>query len=421
MPRRWRLANLSGFDLHMVGAEVVERQVREGQHPPRDRRKSSVNQLVTTDQTSTKEIAIAAGGAGSSIAPQNLGEVIRFAEVMCRADIALPPHLRGNAGACMAVALQALEWKMSPFAVASKSYAVKGAIAYEAQLIAAVVNTRSGIKGRLRYEFLGEGESLSCRVTGILDGQECEYETPPIGAITTKNSPLWKSDPRQQLGYFAARSWARRHCPEVILGVYDRDEAEHFGPTNAKDVTPSLQERLQIAKQDERAGSPAAEGFDAAFVIRETAPASGLAGNEHQSPDALSASGDHGSGVESPSGPAADQSLSQESGPEADDIEAQAEPVASPASDTLSRDDKDFLVRVFHALKAAVGPDVNVLKRQALIFTDEIGGRSDLVRAKATKIREQLQACCGDEPKIGTVAAAKYLAGLIGVEDRELA
>lgn len=47
-----------------------------------------------------------------------------------------------------------------------------------------------------------------------------------------------------------------------------------------------------------------------------------------------------------------------------------------------------FTDAVFHALKAAVGPDVNVLKRQALIFTDEIGGRSDLVRAKATKIRE---------------------------------
>lgn len=123
-----------------------------------------MNHLVPADQTSTREIGIATGPAGASIAPQNLGEVVRFAEVMSRADIALPKHLRGNAGACMAVAMQALQWEMNPFAVASKSYSVNGIIAYEAQLIAAVVNTRSGIKGRLRYEFIGEGNDLSCKV-----------------------------------------------------------------------------------------------------------------------------------------------------------------------------------------------------------------------------------------------------------------
>jgi len=206
-----------------------------------------MNQLATSNERLPMDsVGITTGSAGAKIAPQNLAEVVKFAEVMCRADIALPKHLRGNAGACMAVALQALEWQLSPFAVASKSYAVNGAIAYEAQLIAAVVNTRSGIKGRLRYRYDGSGNDLTCTVTGILDDQECEYTTPPIGSITTKNSPLWKSDPQQQLGYFAARSWARRHCPEVILGVYDRDEAEQFrGPDNAKDVTPSVMDRLK--------------------------------------------------------------------------------------------------------------------------------------------------------------------------------
>lgn len=68
-------------------------------------------------------------------------------------------------------------------------------------------------------------------MTGKLDGAICEYETPPFKIIGIKNSPLWKSDPRQQLG--ASRAWARRNCPEVFLGVYDRDEA------SAIDVTPA--------------------------------------------------------------------------------------------------------------------------------------------------------------------------------------
>lgn len=201
-----------------------------------------MNQLATQqERLPMNSVGVSSTSSGAKIAPQNLGEVVKFAEVMCRADIALPQHLRGNAGACMAVALQALEWSMSPFAVASKSYAVGGRIAYEAQLIAAVVNTRSGIKGRLKYRYDGEGSALTCTVTGTLDGEECVYTSPPIGSITVKNSPLWKSDPQQQLGYFAARSWARRHCPEVILGVYDRDEAEDFrGPDKAKDITPHV-------------------------------------------------------------------------------------------------------------------------------------------------------------------------------------
>lgn len=233
-----------------------------------------MNQLATANERLPMDsVGVTSTGSGSKIAPQTLAEVVKFAEVMCRADIALPKHLRGNAGACMAVAMQALEWQLSPFAVASKSYAVNGAIAYEAQLIAAVVNTRSGIKGRLKYSFDGEGPAMTCTVTGVLDGEECIYRSPEIGSITTKNSPLWKSDPQQQLGYFSARSWARRHCPEVILGVYDRDEAEEFrGPDGAKDITPqpTVLGRLQTAQNATETPARESEGFSHAHVRTET-------------------------------------------------------------------------------------------------------------------------------------------------------
>jgi hypothetical protein len=241
-----------------------------------------MNQLAErTERLPMDSVSVTTSGTGSKIAPQTLAEVVKFAEVMCRADIALPKHLRGNAGACMAVAMQALEWQLSPFAVASKSYSVNGAIAYEAQLIAAVVNTRSGIKGRLRYAFEGEGGDMTCTVTGVLDDEECVYRSPTIGSITTKNSPLWKSDPQQQLGYFAARSWARRHCPEVILGVYDRDEAEEFrGPDHAKDITPrpTVMERLRAsANTAPETPSGEQEGFSATGVHQQ--PESVLTGD----------------------------------------------------------------------------------------------------------------------------------------------
>jgi len=287
-----------------------------------------MNQIAPRE-TSIHSVSVSTGANGTSIAPQNLGEVVRFAEVMCKADIALPKHLRGNAGACMAVAMQALEWQMSPFAVASKSYEVGGRIAYEAQLIAAVVNTRSGIKGRLKYQFGGEGAAMTCTVTGTLDGEECIYTSPAVGSITTKNSPLWKSDPQQQLGYFSARSWARRHCPEVLLGVYDRDEVEQFqGPDNARDVTPkpTIMERLSQAKEAARAQ----EGFNAANVTRETEMLTGDPTNQNSEPsvDTPQSDADAGTGVNS-------SYLHAGSALSADDesaIESSEDNVSSPSS-----------------------------------------------------------------------------------------
>jgi hypothetical protein len=276
-----------------------------------------MNQVATTQGRVPTETVGIANGNGSKIAPQNLAEVIRFSEVMCQADIALPKHLRGNQGACMAVALQALEWEMSPFAVASKSYSVNGMIAYEAQLIAAVVNTRSGIKGRLKYHYTGSGDDMVCTVTGEIDGDPLEYESPRLKSITPKNSPLWKTDPRQQLGYYSARSWARRHCPEVLLGVYDRDEAAAFqGPENARDVTPErkpLSERLTASKP--AGADQPSEGFSTDHIDRETGE---IRDGEYETVG----EGDEGSPEPAPAdapgedGPPSDTSPGDEIGPE---------------------------------------------------------------------------------------------------------
>lgn len=234
-----------------------------------------MNQLATNNERLPMDsVGMSTGSTGAKIAPQNLAEVVKFAEVMCRADIALPKHLRGNAGACMAVSLQALDWMMNPFAVASKSYSVNGQIAYEAQLIVAVVNTRSGIEGRITYEFEGEGPDRVCIASGKLDGEVLKVRSPKLKDITPKNSPLWKTDPDQQQCYYTGRSWARRYTPEVILGVYDRDEVESFtGPDNARDITPaqpSVMARLRAAQEAPQQPEDEREGFDAAFVHSET-------------------------------------------------------------------------------------------------------------------------------------------------------
>ncbi len=365
-----------------------------------------MNQIATQQQRIPMDsVGVTSSLTGSKIAPQNLGEVVKFAEVMARADIALPKHLRGNAGACMAVALQAMEWNLSPFAVASKSYAVNGAIAYEAQLIAAVVNTRSGIKGRLKYRYEGEGPSLTCTVTGTLDGEECTYTSPPMGSITTKNSPLWKSDPQQQLGYFAARSWARRHCPEVILGVYDRDEAEEFrGPDNAKNITPV---------------------FD---PLSDEPVASQRPADEHQSVDGtFDGDDDHDAltgeilpNTNSDDTPSTASSSDNAGNPPVDEAGAES-PSDAPASN-LSRDQK-WLLNIARMLWAAATPggDLQVFKVQRLAAMDEFPKPENCdpkIAEKANTVsnhcREVIDLSLEQEDGLATIA------GIVGVDQDEI-
>jgi len=174
--------------------------------------------------TNTAALSIGAGGAMQFC---NMTDIMEFAKLMSVSQVAVPKHLRENPGACLAIVIQASEWQMSPYAVANKSYSVNDRLSYEAQLINAVILRRAPIKGRFKVEYSGDGDKRKCKVSATTtDGDLVEYESPMIGAITPKNSPLWKADPDQQLFYFSSRSMCRRHFPDVLLGVYTMDELQ---------------------------------------------------------------------------------------------------------------------------------------------------------------------------------------------------
>lgn len=100
--------------------------------------------------------------------------------------------------------------------------------------------------------------------------------------------------------------------------------------------------------------------------------------------------------------------------------EAADDQSAAPAPE-LTDSDRAFLVRVFKTMRDCVGPSVEDFTRAALIFKDDIPDKSSTVKLKARTIRLKLEECCGDDPQLGTVQAAKYLAGVIGVDEKDLA
>jgi hypothetical protein len=184
----------------------------------------------------------------TSFVPQSMGEAMQLATIMSRSTF-VPAHCRANEGNCLAIIMQASRWGMDPFAVANKAYFVKDGApaAFESQLINAVVNSSGALSGRLRISFEGQNETLRCTVRGFLraDPDDEKIRTQSISRITVRNSPLWKSDPEQQLAYYTTRAWARLHCPEVLLGVYTPDEVE-VDPERARVVSAPMPRRADV-------------------------------------------------------------------------------------------------------------------------------------------------------------------------------
>lgn len=176
--------------------------------------------------------------------PSLMADISALAEIMAGSKVTVPKHLQGNTGDCFAIVMQAAQWKMSPFSVAQKTHLVNGVLGYEAQLINAVIQASGAIVGRFNYEYTGEGESLACRVGAIIEG-EAEIvwgEWLTARSVTTKNSPLWKTNPKQQMGYLQVKNWARLYCPGAILGVYSDDELHNKTETKEKEINPIEEE-----------------------------------------------------------------------------------------------------------------------------------------------------------------------------------
>ena len=186
--------------------------------------------------THTESNALALSGASSTglvLSNDTMDKAFRMAELMASGRATVPKHLQGSVADCMAVTLQALQWNMSPFAVAQKTHLVNGTLGYEAQLVNAVLQSTGAIVGEFEYEYDGEGDRMRCRVGAIPRGKKTVVwgEWLGVNTVTTKNSPLWKTNPKQQIGYLQVKNWARMYKPGAILGVYTADELADHTPT----------------------------------------------------------------------------------------------------------------------------------------------------------------------------------------------
>ncbi len=206
--------------------------------------------------------------AAALILGPSFDRVQSFAKLMSTGSVSVPKHLRGNMGDCMAITIQALGWRMNPFAVAQKTHlSQSGALGYEAQLVSAILVSTGAIKEEPEYVAIGdwnkvlgkveerqgkarpdgsEGgkwfaatytkkdeEGLGVIVRATLAGGSKRELTVMMSQAYPRFSTQWATDPFQQLCYLAVRKWARLNSPGSVLGVYTPEELDS-GPTPEK-------------------------------------------------------------------------------------------------------------------------------------------------------------------------------------------
>ena len=162
---------------------------------------------------------------GNALVPQSMDQAVKLAEMMSRAKM-VPGHLQGHPGDCLMVIEQAGRWGMSPFAVAQCTSVIQGKLMYEGKLVAAALHTSGALKTRLEYTYAGEGADRVVTVSAVLSGEDKPRTVPVRLADAKTTNKVWTTQPDQQLAYAGARVWARRYCPEVMLGVYAPEEME---------------------------------------------------------------------------------------------------------------------------------------------------------------------------------------------------
>lgn len=232
------------------------------------REEQGAMQLAPMSATSTASLVLDVASMES---------IMRLADIMAKSRTTIPDHLKGNSADCAAVIMQAMQWQMNPFAVAQKTHVVNGTLGYEGQLVNAAITSSGVTRDRFNYEWFGawekiigktkvvnvpekgkkgdkdykkayqfhaadydlkDEEGLGIRIWATLRGESQPRElTLLLVQASVRNSPLWATDPRQQLAYLAVKRWSRLYAPDVILGVYTPDELEQ-DYREPVDITP---------------------------------------------------------------------------------------------------------------------------------------------------------------------------------------
>lgn len=197
--------------------------------------------------TRTEEASIFSSGEKWSLA-------VKMATSLAASTI-VPKDFQGNANNTLVALELANRLQVSPLMVMQNLYVVYGRPSWSSQYIIGAINGSGKYDFELQYDEKNDdkGKPYSCQCWTERNGRKV---TGPVITMdmakaegwVDKSGSKWKTMPQMMLRYRAASFFGRMNCPELIMGIYSREEVVDMGPDEYREVPVEEKVRQDIAQ-----------------------------------------------------------------------------------------------------------------------------------------------------------------------------
>ena len=174
---------------------------------------------------------------------EQLKAKLQYAKILATSTM-LPRQYQGNAGNCMIAIDMAERMGVSPFQVAQNLDIIQGNPAWKSTAAIALINN-CGRFEPLEYEFEHNEDWTEFsgyayakeRLSGkICKGSVVDKKMAVAMGWWDKNGSFWKKMPEQMLVYRTSVFFARKYCPEALMGLYTVDEQRDIGRSETPEI-----------------------------------------------------------------------------------------------------------------------------------------------------------------------------------------
>lgn len=218
---------------------------------------SKKNEIAVVESGKTQMQTVKTGGLNVFSDAQNFETALRMADCLSKSTI-VPKDYQNNSGNCMIAIEMASRIDTSPMMVMQNLYIVNGRPAWSSQWIIAMINSSRRYKTELQFTFGNDEKDggLSCQAWAEdyaghkVVGPKITMNMAVAEGWTTKNGSKWKTMPQVMIQYRAASFFGRMNCPDMIMGIYSKDEVTDMVDMKDNDfgliVDPETGEPIEV-------------------------------------------------------------------------------------------------------------------------------------------------------------------------------
>lgn len=182
----------------------------------------------------------------------------RMAASLAKSTI-VPKEFQGNANNALIAIELATRLQTSPMMVMQHLYVVYGRPAWSAQYVIAMINGSGRYDMELQYEEKADaaGKPYSCMCWTEKNGRKV---TGPVITMDlakqegwlSKNGSKWQTMPQIMLRYRAASFFGRMNCPDLMMGMYTKEEQYEIGRDDyLQDMEVQVQQEISVGANKE--------------------------------------------------------------------------------------------------------------------------------------------------------------------------